>query len=135
MEHAKKNGRSVEWGTRRRARFNNSGPLVTRFWSRQAHHSSPKRKRGLEFASLALRASMARMTADFEPCPIFLQCIARNRDDQGIYITFLLPESLRDVIAGHPRKAKVEQDQSRPVSACDFDGVAIAEGGHYVMAG
>ena len=50
-----------------RAWFNNSGSLVTRFWSRQAYHTSPKRKRGLEFASLTLRASMARMRADFEP--------------------------------------------------------------------
>ena len=39
--------------------FNNSGPLVTPFWSRQAHHTSPKRKRELDFASLTLRASMA----------------------------------------------------------------------------
>ncbi len=31
---------------------------------------------------------------------IFLLSIARNRDDQGIFITFLLPESLCDVIAG-----------------------------------
>ena len=38
--------------------FNNSGPRVIPLWSRQAHHTSPKRKRGLEFASLTLRASM-----------------------------------------------------------------------------
>ena len=47
--------------------FNNSGPLFAPFWSHQAHHTSPKRKRGLEFASLTLRASMARMISDFEP--------------------------------------------------------------------
>jgi hypothetical protein len=47
---------------------NNSGALVTPLWSRQAYHTSPKRKRGLKFASLTLRANRARLIADIEPC-------------------------------------------------------------------
>jgi hypothetical protein len=57
---------------------------------------------------------------------IFLLSRAGKRDDQTIFTAFLVPESHCDVIAGHPSKAKVEQDELGPVNTCDFEGFGIA---------
>jgi hypothetical protein len=57
---------------------------------------------------------------------IFLLSIALDRVDQAIFTAFLLATSRCDVMAAHPRKAKVEQNQLGPVDTCDFDRFGVA---------
>jgi hypothetical protein len=69
----------------------------------------------------------------FGTASIFVLAMARIGGNHGIFATFLIPELLCDVIAAQPRKAKVKQNELRPVNACDLKGFGTAMGSPHLV--